>query len=216
MKKKECFVFDFDGTLADSNELEKETMVETIHRYADKDFPAEKIFSYFGPTEDGILMKILPQERLEEGLRFFFDYYQKRQDDLLISFDGILPLLKAIKERGKKLFLLTGRSQETLRMSLEKLGLGSFFQSCYTGSLKGVNKPENMIRLINEHGLKREQVLYVGDTLADVDSMKKAGVDILSAGYSHDADYQKKLEEANPGNVVCSVKELTSRILSLS
>ena len=212
MKKKECFVFDFDGTLADSDLLEQTTMVETVRRYFDKDFPSERIFSYYGPTEDGILRKILPQDKIEEGLSFFFDYYRQRQDDLLVPFDGIIPLLEDIKKHGKSLFLLTGRSRRTLDMSLDRMGLRDFFQSYYTGSLDGVNKTENMSTLLKEHSLDKEKVLYIGDTLADVDSMKKAGVDLLSAGYSHDVAYRWKLEEANPGNVVSTIDELKACI----
>ncbi len=58
-------------------------------------------------------------------------------------------------------------------------------------------------------------MVYIGDSRADVRSMREAGVDILTAGYSHDEDYQKKLEEINSGNVMYSVEELEERIMDL-
>lgn len=215
MDQKQIFVFDFDGTLADSNELEKVTMVETIRLFQDKDFRADSIFAYFGPTEDGILRKIIAPERQEEAVNYFFDCYRKKQEDLLKTFDGIDTILSLLKENGKTLYLLTGRSETTLKMSLERLGIASFFSGFYTGSLEGVNKPENMQRLLSEHHLQHKDVVYVGDTLADIQSMKKAKVDLISAGYSHSGDYVQELEKNNPGNVARTIKELREKIEKL-
>lgn len=212
MKKKNIFVFDFDGTIADSNELEKATMVEAIHRYHDENFRPDDIFLFFGPTEEGILRKIVREDRREEAVSFFYDYYEKRQDDLLRPFEGMEDILRLLKEKEKRIFLLTGRSAKTLNMSLERLGFAPYFEACYTGSDEGINKPLNMERLIRENGLRNEDVVYVGDSLDDTRSMKTAKVDLLSAGYSHSLDYQEELRKNNPGNVVSSVLELRTRI----
>ena len=215
MKKKECFVFDFDGTLVDSNELEKVTMVETIHRYHDPFFRPDAIYRSFGPTEDGILRKIIAPEKIKEALSFFFDYYEKRQEDLLIPFPEMEEILKLLKEKGKRLFLLTGRSERTLRLSLKKLSYENFFEKCYWGSQDGVNKPDSMRRLLKENHLEKEDVVYVGDTLEDIRSMKEVQIDLLSAGYSHSPIYGQELERNNPGNVCHTIGELKSKIIEL-
>lgn len=215
MKKKECFVFDFDGTLVDSNELEKVTMVETIHRYHDPFFRPDTIYSYFGPTEDGILRKVIAPEKIKEALSFFFDYYEKRQEDLLLSFSGMEEILKLLTEKGKRLFLLTGRSERTLRLSLKKLSYEAYFKKCYWGSPEGVNKPDSMRRLLEENRLEKKDVVYVGDTLEDIRSMKEVPVDLLSAGYSHSQTYGEELERNNPGNVCHTIRELKSKLMKL-
>lgn len=212
MNRKKAFVFDFDGTLADSNGLEKVTMVETIHRYFDPSFRPDDIFSYFGPTEEGILRRIIPTERQEEALDFFFGYYAERQKDLLKTFSGIEEALVLLKQNGKMLFLLTGRSEKTLEISLKKLGIAGFFQGFYTGSIEGINKPQNIERLVREHHLEKRDVVYIGDSQDDVRSMQKAGIDLISAGYSHTPEYRGELEKGNPGNVVASVEELRRRL----
>ncbi len=215
MKKKECFVFDFDGTLVDSNELEKVTMVETIHRYHDPFFRPDAIYRYFGPTEDGILKKIVAPEKIEEALSFFFDYYEKRQEDLLIPFPEMEEILKLLKEKGKRLFLLTGRSERTLLLSLRKLSYENYFEKCYWGSQESVNKPDSMRKLLEENHLKKEDVVYVGDTLEDIRSMKEVPVDLLSAGYSHSKTYDEELERNNTGNVCHTIRELKSKLMKL-
>lgn len=215
MKQKQAFVFDFDGTLVDSNDLEKESMVKTIQTFADPAFRPETIFDYYGPTEDGILKRLIPKENIEKALPFFLDTYEKMQDRFLHTFDGMEDVLAMIKENGKRLFLLTGRSEKTLKLTLGKIGYAPCFEAFYTGSDAGVNKPDSMRRLLRENGLNPEDVLYVGDSLEDIRSMTKAGVDLLSAGYSHDEDYVEKLEKNNPGNVVRSVDALRKRIQDL-
>ena len=208
-------VFDFDGTLVDSNELEKVTMVETIHRYHDPFFRPDTIYSYFGPTEDGILRKVIAPEKIKEALSFFFDYYEKRQEDLLIPFPEMEEILKLLTEKGKRLFLLTGRSERTLRLSLKKLSYEAYFKKCYWGSPEGVNKPDSMRRLLEENRLEKKDVVYVGDTLEDIRSMKEVPVDLLSAGYSHSQTYGEELERNNPGNVCHTIRELKSKLMKL-
>lgn len=212
---KKAFAFDFDGTLVDSNELEKVTMVETIQRYQDPSFRPDAIYRYFGPTEEGILRRVIAPERIPEALAFFLSYYEKRQEDLLIVLPGMEEILALLKETQKKVFLLTGRSRETLLLSLSRLSFSSSFQRLYTGSLTGVNKAESMRRLMQENGLAPEEVLYIGDTLEDIRSMKECGVDLLSAGYAHSESYVQELERNNPGRTCRSVQELQDKIKGL-
>ncbi len=215
MKNKKVFVFDFDGTLADSNELEKNTMVVTIECFSKTGFDQENIYQYYGPSEKGIIRKLVPEERFDEAWAFYLNYYDKLQKENFALFDGMIDLLDEIREKGGRVFLLTGRSSETLALSLEYLNLENKFEKCYSGSEEGVVKGSNMDKLIEEFDLDRDEVLYIGDSRADVRSMREVNVDILTAGYSHDESYQKKLEDCNPGNVAYSVSELKERILSL-
>ena len=215
MKNKKVIVFDFDGTLANSNELEKDTMTVTVECFSDTGFEKENIYNYYGPSEKGIIRRLVPEDRFEEAWKFYLNYYDKLQKETLTLFDGMSDLISSIREKGGRVFLLTGRSSETLSLSLGYLNLENAFEKCYSGSEEGVVKGSNMNRLIEEYHLNRDEVLYVGDSRSDVRSMNEVDIDSLSCGFSHDESYQKKLEECNPGNVTYSVPELKERIMNL-
>ncbi len=148
MKNKKIFVFDFDGTLADSNELEKNSMTVTVENFSDTGFDNGNIYQYYGPSEKGIIRKLVPEEKFDEAWEFYLNYYDRLQRENFALFEGVEELLNRIREKGGRVFLLTGRSRETLSMSLQYLVMENGFEQCYSGSLEGVVKKENIEKLI--------------------------------------------------------------------
>lgn len=215
MNKKKALIFDFDGTIADSMKLEKTALVKTINKYGIFNVTIENIEDYFGPTELGILEKILVNEDKKEYWSYFLEEYQRMQPELLTTFNGIEPLINSLKDKFS-IFLVTGRSKETLDISLSYLNIASAFIKTYTGSDLGINKDINIKKLLDEYNYDISDVLYIGDSLADINTIHKIKGDIISVGYRYaNKEDIKKLEEINPNNVVSTVLQLKERLYQL-
>lgn len=217
MQKKNVVVFDFDGTIANSTRLEHTALLNTIHEYGFDEINEDNLESYFGPTESGILKNILGEDRFAEAWTFFIEDYLRLQDSLLERIPGIDELLSLLSKRNDVLLaLITGRSKETLDISLEFLGYDAYFSKLYTGSDEGINKDESIDCLLQDYGVQKHNIIYVGDTVADIKTMKDHQIDILSVSYSQfELDKKEELERLNPGNVVKTVEELKERLLAL-
>lgn len=74
----------------------------------------------------------------------------------------------AIKH-GYEILIISGGSSNAVKFRLQKLGIQQIF-------LGVVDKKELLINFINSHNFKREEVLYMGDDMPDIFSMKEAGV----------------------------------------
>lgn len=215
MNKKKALIFDFDGTIADSMKLEKTALVKTINKYGIFNVTIENIEDYFGPTELGILEKILVNEDKKEYWSYFLEEYKRMQPELLTTFNGIEPLINSLKDKFS-IFLVTGRSKETLDISLSYLNIASAFIKTYTGSDLGINKDINIKKLLDEYNYDISDVLYIGDSLADINTIHKIKGDIISVGYRYaNKEDIKKLEEINPNNVVSTVLQLKERLYQL-
>lgn len=215
MNKKKALIFDFDGTIADSMKLEKTALVKTINKYGIFNVTIENIEDYFGPTELGILEKILVNEDKKEYWSYFLEEYKRMQPELLTTFNGIEPLINSLKDKFS-IFLVTGRSKETLDISLSYLNIASAFIKTYTGSDLGINKDINIKKLLDEYNYDISDVLYIGDSLADINTIHKINGDIISVGYRYaNKEDIKKLEEINPNNVVSTVLQLKERLYQL-
>lgn len=216
MKRKKILCFDFDGTLADSLYLEKMSMLKTVQDFGYESVTLENIEEYFGPTEPGVIQHIVSKEESAAAVSYFYRIYIEYQNSLLRKNDAMINMLKTLQQQSDaQLVIVTGRAKETLEITLPYLGLNNFFLQCYTGSEHGVNKAESMRQVLKDFDCEKEDVLYIGDTLKDIEVMKQEGYDILSASYYHDNEYQKLLEENNPGNVLNSIDSLTERLLSI-
>ncbi len=206
--KKRALIFDFDGTITDSYQLENHVMAETVRKFVNPNFQDFEVLKYYGPTEDGIVAKIVSDDKLEEARRFLFKFYDEYQKSIgLKPFPGIKELMLEYRHK-LKIFILTGRSRKTLDLSLEYFAFPSIFSEIYTGSQSGINKTENILKLCADNNLKREEVVYIGDTLEDIKSMNQAGVDIISFGLAHSHSYQVELEKNNPNMMAKDIHEL--------
>ncbi len=214
MNRKNVLIFDFDGTLADTTTLVKSTLVNTIHEYGYPEITMENIEEHFGPTEAGILKNILGDKIFPEAWASYLEDYIRVQPECIKKIPGMDELLKELsKKRDILLLLVTGRSKETMDLSLSYLNYESYFSKCYSGSMNGINKDENILQALEDYGLEKENIVYIGDTLADIHTMRKIGVDILSVNYcGFDKEGKELLEKENPGNVCTDIDELKKKI----
>lgn len=215
MNKKRCVCFDFDDTLVHSDGLIRESIVRTLNYFGNNEVKREDVVKYFGPSEPGILANILSQDDYPAALPYFFQTYSELQKEFLKPEKKITDLLERVsKVDGLLVLLVTGRSQETLDISLNYLGYEKYFAKTYSGSMDGINKDESMKEALHDFDLEKEDVVYIGDSLADIRVMKENDYDILSAGYFHDEEYQKRLKEENP-NTFVTVDELEDALFKI-
>ncbi len=74
----------------------------------------------------------------------------------------------AIK-RGYHILVISGGNSEAVKIRLEKLGVQDVFMSV-------INKKEVLQQYMEQHGLQKQEVLYMGDDMPDIGVMQMAGL----------------------------------------
>lgn len=97
---------------------------------------------------------------------------------LLVMNDGQLVRRMNIKDgyalqlaikKGYRILVISGGNSEAVKMRLEKLGVKDVFMSV-------LNKKEVLQRYMQEHGLQKNEVLYMGDDMPDIGVMQMTGI----------------------------------------
>lgn len=208
------YIFDFDGTLADSriNIANSLNASFTLNGY--QPVPNQKIFPLIGKkTLEQHFIEFYPQlsssliPKLVEDFRAHqLDYLEKE----LQLFPHVVEVLNELKQWGKTLAILTTKGTEQITKMLTVLGIKQLFEYIYGQDLPYGEKPEGrcvdyILTQVSPSVLKKE-VVMVGDTEIDIQTAVNAGVD--SIGVSYGIGSREELINAGATHIIDVFEEL--------
>lgn len=208
-RRFDLIAFDWDGTLFDSTAI----IVRCIQRaVADVGgtVPTDREASYvIGMALTEALAHAAPDVPRdlypELGQRYRHHYMAHRND--LSLFEGVLPLLEALRERQHWLAVATGKSRRGLDEVLATVQLRGMFNGSRTADeTAGKPDPRMLHELMREFGTEPERTLMIGDTTHDLQMARNAGC--ASVGVSYGAHEPGGFAVLQPEAVVHSVSEL--------
>jgi phosphoglycolate phosphatase-like HAD superfamily hydrolase len=179
-------IFDLDGTLADTLPACYAAFRAACEGLGGPTYTNEQIRGLFGPSEEGMLQRAMP-ERWQEGLTILLDEYRRHLASCSGVFPSITAALQLLRERGTPLALVTGKGPSTTRMSLTHFGLDGVFDAVEVGSPQGVVKAAAIARVVEGWGVAARDVIYVGDAVADMEAAREAGVLPIAAAWAPSA-----------------------------
>jgi phosphoglycolate phosphatase-like HAD superfamily hydrolase len=185
------YIFDFDGTLADSLPAFIAVFNKTV-RDNKNPLTAEEIHTLRNMTLKkaikhlGIRWWKVPR-LIVQGIPDFHALVPK-----LKPFKGVPEILKQLEERGDKLFIVTSNTRESVDVFLEKNKLTDYFTDIYTNA--GLfNKSKYIRKLIKKNHLKRKDCVYIGDEVRDIKAARLAVIKIASVSWGfNDKELLKK------------------------
>jgi pyrophosphatase PpaX len=180
-------IFDLDGTLADTLPVCITAFQRTFQYYLGRAFTAEEIEAMFGPSEEGMLQRQLP-DTWPQALDMFLVEYERAHVNCPAPFNGITSLLADLRERGLHLGIATGKGLGSARISTRILGLDPYFEGMEVGSAEGAVKPTLIKSFLTRWDVAPGQVAYVGDAPSDIDAARQAGVVALAAAWAPNMD----------------------------
>lgn len=175
-------VFDLDGTIAGTNKLIFDTFRYISNKYLNIDRTDKEIIELFGPTEEEILQKLLPQNEYKSAIEEFYTFYKTNHKKLASEYTGMEELLSWLKGNNIPLGIYTGKGRVTAGITLDELGLTDYFSLIISGSDVTDSKPspEGINIFLDKFDLKKGEVVMVGDSVVDIKTADNAGVKCLS------------------------------------
>ncbi len=201
--------FDWDGTLYDSTAIITRCIQLAVVDVGGR-LPTVKEASYvigMGLMEAlaHAAPDVPPHKYPELGARYKH-HYAARQDDLSL-FDGVLPMLSALKASNHVLAVATGKSRRGLNEVLRTSLLHGVFDASRTAD-ETAGKPDPLMlqELMQEFGVPAHRTLMVGDTTHDLQMALNAGCPSVAVSYG--AHEPTSFAELKPLFIAHSVDEL--------
>ena len=213
-RRFDLIAFDWDGTLYDSTALIVRCIQSAVvdvggRRPSDHD-AAWVIGLGLGEALARAAPDVPPSRYPELGARYRH-HFLAHQDDLVL-FDGVLPLLDALRARGHRLAVATGKSRRGLDLALDTVALRERFDASRTADETfGKPHPRMLLELMEELEVPAGRTLMIGDTTHDLQLALNAGC--ASVGVSYGAHTPEGFAPLSPLHVAHSVPELAAWLL---
>ncbi|MCK7576385.1 MAG: HAD-IIIA family hydrolase [Chromatiales bacterium] len=183
----ELIVFDWDGTLMDSEALIV-TCIQAAFRDLGLPEPVREVArDVIGLGLDEAMERLLPTG--DAGLRAEMVLQYRRHflggdQAPAVLFPGARETLDWMTEQGYRLAVATGKSRAGLNKSLNESGLHGVFHATRTAD-ETFSKPhpQMLLELMDELGARADETLMIGDTEYDLQMANNAGVRSLAVCY---------------------------------
>jgi beta-phosphoglucomutase family hydrolase len=217
----EAVIFDMDGTVVDTTELE----YKAWHRMMQEqgvEFTHEEYIKVLGAKGSEIVKKHLDwdEEAIQEILQNKETYFKElvaQQGLELIP--GVEKVLQDIQQIPLKMALATGASRKKLEFVLEKLPIKQYFEAMITADETNSGKPdpEVFLNAAKKLGVAPGNCIVMEDARNGAQAAKKGGMlciaitttrsedqlqaaDLIVDGY-HELDIRQFVEEHNNSNI---------------
>lgn len=205
-------LFDFDGTLADTNHLIFESYRHTYKTLFNKSITDEFILSCYGRPLIIAFGEHHGTDMAKKMIEVYRKFNQREHDRLIKSFDGVNEGLSELKKMGLKIAIVTSKSKNMIGRGIKILGINKYFDAIITPENTEIHKPnpEPALKACEVLGLNPDKCIMVGDSIFDIMCGKAA--DMLSVGVSYSLTPKKELLAHNADHIINSISELPNLI----
>ncbi len=202
MVKKKLFIFDFDGTIADTKALYYKALFTELKGSGHSPREIEKVID-FGISLEGVLRNL--------GLSFLTSWILHRR------------ILRNIKKQAKNIkkckdvdsirniksdkILISNSLKEFILPIVRHFKLKKEFKGIY-GCENFSDKPSFIREYMKKHKIKQENCYYIGDRAADVRVAREAGCKSIIIYGKCAWNSKKEIVKAHPDFILSSIREL--------
>lgn len=170
-------LFDFDGTLADTNEL----IIATFQHVLDQHFPGrfqrEEILPFIGPSLENTFSSIAP-EKTDQLIDEYRTWNKANHDDFVTAFEGVADTLHRLHENGVKMAVVSTKMRDMVERGMRLIGIDAYFETVI--GLDDVTNakpdPEPLMLALERLNRAPEEALMIGDNFHDILGGQNAGV----------------------------------------
>ena len=205
--KTKALLFDFDGTLLNTNEL----IIQTFMYILDEKFPGkystQDCLQFIGPSLKQTFDEITPGET-DAMIAKYKEWNAANHDALVTGYDAVVETLEELHAMGIKMAIVSTKSREGLNRGLNVLKVEHLFDA-----IIGIDEvehvkphPEPVLLALEKLGVTKEEAIMIGDNSHDIEGGKNAGV--RTAGVAWSAKGEDFLKAYEPTYMLKHMRDL--------
>lgn len=211
-KRIRGIIFDLDGTLIEAYGAIYLGLKEVFERSGREIFPYEDLKRYLQADLESTLHQFFSPGEVPSLIPIMRQKYEEVYLDHTRFLNGARETLDQLRHRGVLLGVASNKFGRFSRGALNHLGVSAYFKSVVGAGDVPRNKPypDMIFTALAEMAIPPEEAVFVGDTLTDMETGKKAGVDVF--GIPTGFHTKQELSEKRPKRILKNLRELADAI----
>lgn len=192
-------IFDLDGTLINSEEGIKESLINSFKNAKIKILIPHQNIEIGPPLDETILFcnGNLNYDQLEEIKIYFKKQYDSLFYKKLEVFKNVKQILDNFKIRKIHMYIATNKRHKPTMKIVEHLKWRKYFKNIYSidmYSLESKNKTNMLKKLLEKEKILARESLYIGDKYSDYIASSSNKISFIGANWGG-SDFDKKTKE---------------------
>ena len=186
MSKIKAVLFDFDGTIMDTNTIILKSWKHTFNTVLGRDPVHEEIVATFGEPLEVTMGKLFPDRDTHEMVETYRNYQRHIYKDDITMFPGMKETILELQKRGYKVAIVTSRLWYSTRTGLYKFDIADCFDAVVSAEDTTIHKPDPTpcLLCLDKLGVTADEALMVGDSKYDILCARNAGVKSVLVSWS--------------------------------
>jgi phosphoglycolate phosphatase len=212
MQRFDLILFDFDGTLSDSESVLVDLVNEALTDRGHEAVDAARIAARIGLPLERVMHEIAPHLDAAEIAAICAGYRTRAREpetvQRFVLFPGVREALFALRDQGVRLAITTSKNRSTTVDIVAHCGITDVIEAIFGGDsvTRGKPHPEMVETALAHFGCAPERTLLVGDTSFDIEMGQAAGVSTCAVAWGMQP--AEALRQLAPDFVIDRIGEL--------
>lgn len=170
----EAILFDLDGTLYDSAQLDELSLTRLLRDDLGWDIEDIDVDTYLGVASHKVLEQVAPK-RIEELLEKWLQYQDELREQTKL-FPGVRSTLTELKECSYTLGVVTSQNRAELDATRKHIGVDDLIDVWVSASDAEYPKPHPapVVKALTSIGVDAQKAVMIGDSVSDIQAGRAA------------------------------------------
>ena len=184
MKQYKAVLYDLDGTLLDTYEMNMIPLQQIIREELGEERTLEQLRPFY--SQPGLKTMADLGIRDIDGVYARWVSYVNRYEKGAVPYPGIPEVLQTFQTTGIRQAVVSSKMHAQYRIDMDRWGLAQYIETAVLAedTLRHKPHPDPILECLRRMDLTPDDVIYIGDAQSDLDAARNAGVDFGFAGWS--------------------------------
>lgn len=177
-------IFDLDGTISKSGDGIIKAFEYSLDKIGQK-YKSDDLKKYIGPPLRDSFVNEVGEDRADEAIDYYRDYYFKKGMYETSMYEGIKDLVKFLDKNSYKLFVATSKGRQSSLKILDYFEIGEYF-TYVEGATEILNTKEKVLKsLLEKYKLNNNESVMIGDRFYDIEAGSSLGLKTIGVEYGY-------------------------------